>query len=79
LIVVGVDTDTADQGDPRSFARTHGLSYPIVHDSVGVASRAYEVEDLPTLVMVSPVGKILAVRTGLTDEAELERLVRQAL
>jgi hypothetical protein len=50
-----------------------------VHDTSGEASHAYEVEDLPTLVVVSPLGKILAVRTGLTDEAELERLVRQAL
>jgi thiol-disulfide isomerase/thioredoxin len=79
VVVVGVDTDTPDQGDPRFFARAHGLSYPIVHDSVGVTSRAYDVEDLPTLVVVSRLGKIVAVRTGLTDEAELERLVRQAL
>jgi cytochrome c biogenesis protein CcmG/thiol:disulfide interchange protein DsbE len=79
VVVVGVDTDTPDQGDPKSYARAHVLSYPIVHDSVGVTSRAYEVEDLPTLIVVSRVGKIVAVRTGLTDEAELERLVRQAL
>jgi thiol-disulfide isomerase/thioredoxin len=79
VVVVGIDTDTPDQGDPRSFARVHGLSYPIVLDTVGSTSRAYEVDVLPTLVMVSPLGKILAVRTGITDEAELERLVKQAL
>ena len=79
LVVVGIDTDTADQGDPKMFAQAHGLSYPIVHDSVGIAARAYEVDEMPTLVLVSRQGKIVAVRTGLTDEAELERLVRQAL
>jgi cytochrome c biogenesis protein CcmG/thiol:disulfide interchange protein DsbE len=79
VVVVGVDTDTPDQGDPRSFALASGLSYPIVHDAVGVTSRQYEIEDLPTLVVVSRLGKIVAVRTGVTDEAELERLVRQAL
>lgn len=79
VVVLGVDTDKADEGDPRPFVRAHGLSYPIAHDIRGLASRAYEVEELPTLVLVSRLGKIVAVRTGLTDEAELERLVRQAL
>jgi thiol-disulfide isomerase/thioredoxin len=79
VVVVGVDTDAPGEGDPRAFAMSRGLSYPIVHDRVGVASRAYEVADLPTLVVVSRTGKIVAVRTGVTDEAELERLVRQAL
>jgi cytochrome c biogenesis protein CcmG/thiol:disulfide interchange protein DsbE len=79
VVVLGVDTDAPDQGDPKSFALAHGLTYPIAHDASLSASRAYEVDELPTLVMVSRLGKIVAVRTGLTDEAELERLVRQAL
>ena len=79
LAVVGVNTDTADQGDPRAFALSHGLSYPIVRDEQGSASHAYGVEELPTLVIISRSGKIIAVRTGIADDAELERLVRQAL
>ncbi|HXN33905.1 MAG TPA: TlpA disulfide reductase family protein [Polyangiaceae bacterium] len=79
LVAVGVDTDGPDQGNPRAFALSRGLSYPIVHDTVGAASHAYGVEDLPTLVVVSRAGKIVAVRTGVTDDSELERLVRQAL
>lgn len=79
LAVVGVNTDTPDQGDPRAFALSHGLSYPVVRDERGFASRAYGVEELPTLVVISRAGKILAVRTGIVDDAELERLVRQAL
>ncbi len=79
VAVVGVDTDTPDQGDPAAFARAEGLSYPIVHDETGVVSRRYGVEGLPTLVVLSPAGKVIAVRTGLTDEGELERLIRKAL
>jgi thiol-disulfide isomerase/thioredoxin len=79
LVAVGVNTDTPDQGDPRAFALSRGLTYPIVHDREGVASRAYAVEDLPTLVLVSRAGKIVAIRTGVTDDGELERLVRQGL
>ena len=79
VVVVGVNTDLPDQGDPRAFAMAHGLTYPIVHDSTGEASRAFAVDSLPTLVVVSRTGKITAVRTGMTDDAELERLIRQAL
>jgi cytochrome c biogenesis protein CcmG/thiol:disulfide interchange protein DsbE len=79
VVVVGVDTDTPDQGDPRAFALSHGLTYPIVHDVMGVASRLYEIENLPTLVVVSRTGKIVGVRTGITDETEIERLLQRAL
>jgi thiol-disulfide isomerase/thioredoxin len=79
VVVVGVNTDTRDQGDPREYALAHGLSYPIVHDEDGEASRVFEVDSLPTLVVVSRAGRITAVRTGITDDAELERLIRQAL
>jgi cytochrome c biogenesis protein CcmG/thiol:disulfide interchange protein DsbE len=79
VTVVGVDTDAPDQGDPGQFAVRHGLSYPIVHDVSGETSRAYGVEALPTLVVVSADGRIVAVRTGVTEDSELDRLVREAL
>jgi thiol-disulfide isomerase/thioredoxin len=79
VVVVGVDTDAPDQGDPAEFARSEGLTYPIVHDLKGEASRLYEVANLPTLVVLSPSGKVIAVRVGITDDAEIERLLRRAL
>jgi cytochrome c biogenesis protein CcmG/thiol:disulfide interchange protein DsbE len=79
VVVVGVNTDRSDQGDPRRFALSRGLSYPIVHDESEAVSRSYEVESLPTLVVLSRTGRVLAVRTGITDDREIERLIRQAL
>lgn len=79
VVVLGIDMDTADQGDPRAFALENGLSYPILRDITGSAARAYDVDSLPTLVVVSTEGKIVAVRSGITDSGELEKLVRQAL
>jgi cytochrome c biogenesis protein CcmG, thiol:disulfide interchange protein DsbE len=79
VVVVGVDTDTPDQGDPGEFARREGLTYPIVHDLKGEASRLYEIANLPTLVVLSRSGKVVAVRVGITDDAEIERLLRRAL
>lgn len=79
LVVVGVDTDGPDQGDPKAFAASRGLTYPIVQDRGGAAARAYAVDALPTLVVISRGGKVVAIRTGVTDAGELERLVRRAL
>ena len=45
----------------------------------GEASRLYEIDSLPTLVVVSRSGKVIAVRVGITDDAEIERLLRRAL
>jgi thiol-disulfide isomerase/thioredoxin len=77
LVVVGVNT--SDQpGRARPWAMGHGITFPIVYDADEVAPK-YGVENLPTLVLVSKTGKILAVRTGVTSDAELERLVTTAL
>jgi cytochrome c biogenesis protein CcmG/thiol:disulfide interchange protein DsbE len=79
VVVLGVSTDSIDDGDLRQFALARGVTYPILQDGVGLASRSYEVENLPTLVVVSPAGKVVAVRTGVTEDAELERIIRRAL
>lgn len=79
VMVVGVNEDAPDQGDPRAFARDEGLSYPIVRDPGSQTMRKYDADSLPTLVVVSRAGKVTAVRTGITEDAELERLIRQAL
>jgi len=79
VVVVGVNEDRPDEGDPRAFALAEGLTYPIVRDNGGATMRKYDADSLPTLVVVSRTGKVTAVRTGVTDDAELERLIRQAL
>jgi hypothetical protein len=75
--VVGVNTSDED-GLAAPFARREGLSYPIAFDT-GPAARAYGADALPTLVVISRTGKIVAIRQGVTDGAELERLVDKAL
>ena len=78
VVVVGVNTDLPDQGDPRAFARALDLSYPIARDDAGIAQRAYDIDSLPTLVVVSRAGQIVAVRSGVTDDGELDRLLAMA-
>lgn len=78
LVVIGVNTSDNEQ-KARAWAAQRGLSFPIVFDANDATARAYGVENLPTLVVVSRSGNIIAVRTGMTDDAELEALVKQAL
>jgi thiol-disulfide isomerase/thioredoxin len=79
VVVVGVNTDGPHEGDPRAYALAHGLTFPIVRDEAGRTSRSYQIDGLPTLVVVSPTGKVVAVKTGTANDAELDRLIQQAL
>ncbi len=77
LVVIGVNTSDGE-GLAAPWAKRHGLSYPIAFDD-GRAAQAFGVSNLPTLVVISKAGKIVGMRTGMTDGAEIERLVNQAL
>jgi cytochrome c biogenesis protein CcmG/thiol:disulfide interchange protein DsbE len=78
LAVVGINTgDQAGLAGP--WATAHHLSYPIAFDERNEAAGAYGAENLPTLVVISRTGDVIAVRVGMTDAAELESLVRKAL
>lgn len=78
LVVVGVNTSDED-GNARTWAASHGITFPIVYDARNAIASVYGVQNLPTMVVVSREGKVLAVRTGVTSDRELEELVKKAL
>jgi cytochrome c biogenesis protein CcmG, thiol:disulfide interchange protein DsbE len=78
VVVLGVNTDDGE-GKAKAFAQQERLTYPIAYDGDRSAANAYNVQGLPTLVVVSKTGKIVAIRTGVTSESDLEELVEQAL
>ena len=73
VVVLGVNTDDKME-NAQAFARSAGLSYPLLHDPNGEVGAAYGVSSLPTLFIIDKEGKIAAVRSGLTDEGSLEEL-----
>jgi peroxiredoxin len=77
-VFIGVNTND-EEGVAAAWVRDHGLRFPVVYDVGSRAAALYGVQNLPTLVVVSREGKITAVRTGVTNDAELERLVRRAM
>jgi cytochrome c biogenesis protein CcmG, thiol:disulfide interchange protein DsbE len=78
LIVLGVGTNDSP-GAARAWAKSHSISYPIVMDEDGSVARSYGVSNLPTLVLLAKDGTVRAIRVGLTDASELERLVQKEL
>jgi cytochrome c biogenesis protein CcmG, thiol:disulfide interchange protein DsbE len=78
VVVIGVNTSDA-AGNARAWTRTMGLTFPIVHDDNETIAQAYGVHNLPTLIVVSRQGKIVAVRQGMTEASEIEKLLEKAL
>jgi thiol-disulfide isomerase/thioredoxin len=74
LVVLGVNVD--DPPDvAQHYARQKGLSYPIVLDTGKDASVRYDVDKLPTLVVIDKEGNVAAYLTALVDEAQLDEIV----
>lgn len=80
LVVLGINVNSADTTPSVTpWVRQKGLSFPILHDFDNSASLAFDVTNIPTLVLISKEGKVLAIRTGVTSDDDLDRLVKQAL
>ncbi len=78
LAVVGVNTSDED-GLAAIFARKKNLSFPMVFDQGNTIARAYSVTSLPTLVVISKEGRVVALRQGVTSEEALEDIVKRYL
>jgi thiol-disulfide isomerase/thioredoxin len=78
LQVLGVGTSD-DRASIARFLSRESLGYTSVFDDQDVASSLYHVRSLPTLVVIAKDGTVRAVATGFADEAELTRLVKDAL
>jgi thiol-disulfide isomerase/thioredoxin len=74
LVVLGVNTGDKP-GLGAAFAARKQLSYPILFDEGNVAGDLYNVEVLPTMVIIGKDGKVRAVRSGLVDEGTLDSLI----
>lgn len=77
VVVVGVATSD-DAASVRAFLREESPPYPSVHDERGEVASEYDVDSLPTLVVVSPSGDVVAVERGVHSVAELEELLASA-
>ncbi|MBX3229794.1 MAG: TlpA family protein disulfide reductase [Labilithrix sp.] len=78
LAVVGVNTSDED-GLAAHFVRAKRLGFPVVYDEGNRIASAYHVSNLPTLIVISKTGKVVAIRQGVTSDSALDEIVRRYL
>jgi thiol-disulfide isomerase/thioredoxin len=78
LAVVGVNTSDED-GLAAQFVRVKHLGFPVVYDEGNAIAKKYGVTNLPTLIVISKTGKLVAIRTGVTSDAALDDIVKRYL
>ena len=77
VAMVGIDTqDITD--DARAFARTYGLTYPLVHDDGSEVSRAYGVSAFPETFVLDAEGRAVAWFPGEVTAKGLREAVAKA-
>ena len=78
LVVLGVNIDDSAQV-ARAYAARKGLSYPIVIDATHEAQTRYDVDKLPSLVVIDRKGRVSAYLAGVVDETALDQIVAAAM
>jgi cytochrome c biogenesis protein CcmG/thiol:disulfide interchange protein DsbE len=78
LVAVGIATGDTEP-EAVAFLQSHGIGYPSLFDGDSRAASAYQVTELPTLVVIRRDGTVLGVRRRPVGEAELGELVEAAL
>lgn len=77
VAMVGIDTqDLSD--DARAFAKTYGLTYPLVHDAGGEVGRAYGVGAFPETFVLDAQGRAVAWFPGEVTAKALREAVAKA-
>jgi len=76
--VLGIDTrDLTDDG--REFARSYGLSYPLLRDGDGGAAHGFGTTGVPENFLVDPKGTVRWLLPGPVDEQYLHEQVEPFL
>jgi len=78
VVVLGVTTSDDDWQRAVQFVKSHGLGYTTVFDEGDHVANAFQVRELPTLVVIDKNGIVTAVRPRMVHEEELEELVAAA-
>ena len=78
LVVMGVNVDDGAEVI-KAYASQKGLSYPMVIDVGKQASKMYQVDKLPSLVVIDRQGNVLAFLTGMIDKASLNEIITAAM
>lgn len=76
-VVLGVNHQEDPVAEVKKFADDRFINYPIVRakGKLGSGTPFGTLKGLPTTFMVTPEGEVVAARTGLVDQAVLEKFI----
>ena len=77
VIIVGVNTQDDLQSATR-FVNEHPASYSSVFDTDDEVSANYEVQGLPTVIILSATGRIVSRTQGVVDTFALDEMLQTA-
>ncbi|HEY6560289.1 MAG TPA: TlpA disulfide reductase family protein [Polyangiaceae bacterium] len=78
VVIVGVNTGDG-RPDALAFLRGRPVTYTSVFDATRQVTQAYDVDVLPTLVLIDRAGRIAAVRSSVVSRRELDALLEESL
>lgn len=73
LVVLGIAGDAASA--QASFAKEHGLGFPLAIDAGGALKDAFRIDGIPTSVLVDKEGKVAAVTWPGAADDEIDKLL----
>ena len=80
FVILGVNTTYQDdRAKVAAFARDQRITYPVLLDTEGAVGQTYASRLMPTSFLIDRDGKIVSVRVGEVDEAQLDEQVAALL
>ena len=80
LVVLGINTTYQDdRAKVAAFVREHKISYPVLLDTKDEFGQAYAARLLPTSYLIDQEGRIVQIKVGEIDEAQLGAQVQALL
>lgn len=79
LVVVGVSLDQQGAETVKSFAKEHGINYPVVLANKDTLKAYGDVQSIPTTFIINREGKIVNSHVGFTDAETFEKEIKALL
>ena len=76
VIVIGVNSESRQEVD--AFTDAMGLSFPTIVDEDGQLGQMFDVEAIPTTVVIDAKGHVIDVLVGYRTDNSLERAIERA-
>ena len=77
LVVLGVSDEDPDTA--RRYLKEHGIDYPSVHDGNGSAMQSYQINAIPTSLIIGRDGELLERVEGYTPASTFSKALKPLL